>query len=85
MNDFPIVEVIGAICAGLGGMWAMFRSLQSSFLKHIETSDNRMVELLTTKNGHMERIAKDFNDTIREFQGTVSTMVEKIDAIDKRV
>lgn len=85
MTDFPIVEVIGAAGTLLAAMWAMFRSLQKGFLEHLERSDVRMVELLTTKNGHMERIAKEFNTTTREFQAVVSTVVEKIDSIDKRV
>ncbi len=83
--DFPIVEVIGAAGILLGGMWAMFKSLQVGFLKHLERSDTRMVELLTTKNGHMERIAKEFNQTVQGFQGVVSKMSEQLDNIDKRV
>lgn len=85
MTDFPIVEVLVACGGVMGGMWAMFKSMQNHFLRHLERSEVRMTELLTTKNGHMERIANKFNDTIQAFQATVSTMSEKVDSIDKRV
>jgi hypothetical protein len=85
MTDFPIVELTGAVGVILAAMWAMFRSLQKGFLEHLNKSDVRMVELLTTKNGHMERIAKEFNSTVREFQGVVSKISEQVDSIDKRI
>ena len=74
MHEFPIVEVISAIGVGLGGMWAMFRSIQNSFLEH-----------LAIKNGHLERIADRFNSTMMKLTETQATLIEKIDNIDRRI
>lgn len=86
MNEASIAAVIiSSLGVLFTAMWAMFRSLQQTFLKHLENSDLRMIELITTKNGHMERIAEKFNNTVQDFQGTVSTLVEKVSSIDERV
>ena len=74
MENFPIVELTGVIGTMLGGMWAMFRSLQKSFLQHLEV-----------KNGHLERIAEQFNKTIQGFNVTLVQLKDKIDSIDERV
>ena len=86
MDTIPnLVEIIGVIGTMLAAMWAMFKSLQSSFLAHLNKNEERMGELITTKNGHLERIAKDFNQTVKEFAQGQATLIEKIDSIDKRV
>jgi hypothetical protein len=85
MQEFPIVEVIAAIGTSIGGMWAMFRGLQNNFLTHLEKSEERMVELITSKNGHMERIAKEFNCTMRDLLPIIAELKGQITSIDERV
>lgn len=79
--DANIIQLVGAIGAMLGGMWMMFQrfsnsntQMQKVFLEHLEK-----------KNGHTERIANEFNRTVREFQGNITMLIEKVDSIDKRV
>lgn len=82
MQDIQIVALVGAIGSIMGGMWFMFRSLQNNFLSHLEKSDGRYLDLLTTKNGHLERIAREFNQTVKEFQAVLSTHSEQLNNLD---
>lgn len=81
MSEYPIVEILGVLGTILGSMWAMFER----FNKSVSKNQQAFLDYIEKKNGHMERISKQFSDTVKDFNGTIATLTEKIDSIDRRV
>lgn len=69
------IGIIGSIATMLGGVWALLNKQQIQNEKQV----NVFLEHLEKKNGHMERLGKEFSQTIQSFQPIVANLNERLD------
>ena len=61
MEGIPL-STLGAITAIFAGFFALIKYV----LDKQATANNKFLEYIEKKNGHMERIAKDFTETVKQ-------------------
>ena len=90
METQIFVEIIGATVVVLGGVFALIKYMVSqankrerSLLKHNEAREKQLLEYFEKKNGHIERISRRFNDTVKENTNTLSELATEIKLLNK--
>ena len=86
------VSIIGAIGTLLGGMWFMFNKLFTSQVESArilattaKESQDKFLSHLEIKNGHTERIAKEFSSTVLSFQNNIGDLTNQLYAVSNQL
>lgn len=85
MNETIIIQIILSIAGTVGSLFALIRyiakinqSRESSLLTANQVREKQMLEYFEKKNGHIERIAKEFSDTTRMANKNISDLTTEI-------
>lgn len=77
----PDLEFFIQICIGGGGLFALVRYIISENAK----SQTAFLEHLQTKNGILERVAGEFNSTVKEFGQQMTAISVHMERLSNKV
>ena len=86
MSDIPIIyEILAGGSAVLGGFFGLVRYIittntkrEGTILDHHERQQTQMMEFYEKKNGHLERISKDFAESHKEVGKVMGALITEI-------
>lgn len=80
-NTEIVLAIIGVIGAGIGAaryVISKISTMQGTFLSSQEKQQQTLLNYIENKNGHMERIAKDFSNSQQKMAAALNKLSLKI-------